>query len=175
MRLFLCGFMGAGKTKVGKLVAAKVGWPFVDLDQEIERREGKKVAEIFAEEGESRFRQLETAALAATAELENGVIALGGGAFAELENREIVGRLGRSLWLDVEFPLILRRMTPEHRQKRPLFRDESAARDLYERRLASYRFADLHLRIESEAPAEEVAARIVSTLQEGSSALSRPL
>ncbi len=91
------------------------------------------------------------------------------------ENREIVARLGRSLWLDVPFPLILRRLTPDKRQTRPLFRDEAkAARALYEERLSSYRLADLHLRIETEAPAEEVAARIVSTLREGSSAVSRP-
>jgi shikimate kinase len=174
MRLYLCGFMGAGKTKVGRLVAAELDWPFVDLDIEIERKHGKRVAEIFAEAGEERFRKLEKASLLATGELENAVIALGGGAFTVDENRQIVARLGRSLWLDVEFPLILRRLTPEKRQTRPLFRDETAARALYEQRLSSYRFADLHLRIETEAPAEEVAARIVSTLREGSSALSRP-
>ncbi len=174
MRLYLCGFMGAGKTKVGRLVAARLACPFLDLDVEIERRGGRTVKEIFAESGEAGFRRLEREALIATGELEDAVVALGGGAFTVEENREIVGRLGLSLWLDVEFPLILRRLTPEKRRTRPLFRDEGEARALYEQRLSSYRLADLQLRVESEAPAEEVAARIVSTLREGSSALSRP-
>lgn len=174
MRVYLCGFMGAGKTKVGRLLAGCLGCPFVDLDVEIERRGGRTVARIFAEEGERGFRRLEREALLSTGELPEAVVALGGGAFTVEENREIVGRLGLSLWLDVEFPLILRRLTPEKRQTRPLFRDEGEARALYEQRLSSYRLADLHLRIETEAPAEEVAARIVSTLREKFSALSRP-
>lgn len=174
MRLYLCGFMGAGKTKVGRLVAAHLGCTFLDLDIEIEARAGQRVSEIFATAGEAGFRRLEKEALLATGEVDDAVVALGGGAFTVEENRRIVSRLGRSLWLDVPFPLILRRLTPEKRSTRPLFRDEAEARALYEERLSSYRFADLHLRIESEAPAEEVAARIVSTLREGSSAVSRP-
>lgn len=174
MRVYLCGFMGVGKTKVGRLLAAKLGYPFVDLDVEIESRAGKRIAEIFAASGEAGFRRLEQEALERTGELEDAVVALGGGAFTVAENREMVARLGRSLWLDVPFPLILRRLTPDKRQTRPLFRDEARARALYEERLSSYRLADLQLRIETEAPAEEVAARIVSTLREGSSAVSRP-
>jgi len=173
MRLFLCGFMGAGKTKVGRLVAAELDWPFVDLDVQIEARSGKKIAEIFAAEGELGFREHEKAALLATGELVDGVVALGGGAFTLDANREIVRRLGLSMWLDVEFPLILRRLTPEKRLMRPLFRDEAQAKALYEERLPSYRHADVHLKVESEAPAEAVAARIISTLQEGSCALPR--
>lgn len=173
--IFLCGFMGAGKTKVGRLLAQNLDCPFIDLDHEIQRRTGQSISEIFAERGEAGFRGLERETLLATAAVQNeGVMALGGGAFTVPETREAVRAHGRSVWLDVAFPLILQRLTPEKREFRPLFADEGKAKVLYEQRLPSYRLADLHVRIDTEAPAEEVAARIVSTLREGSSALSRP-
>lgn len=165
MRLYLCGFMGAGKTKVGKLLAAEKGWPFLDLDHEVEALAGKTVAAIFEEDGEAAFRELEHRALDETARFDDLVVALGGGTFTFPRNREVLSRLGRSVWLDIPFPLIAARLTPVKRATRPLFADEAAARALYERRVASYELADHRLSLENEAPATDVAARIIPLLR----------
>lgn len=165
MRLYLCGFMGAGKTKVGKLVAAAQDWPFLDLDREVETLAGKEVGRIFAEDGEAAFRDLEHRALRETARFDDLVVALGGGTFYYPRNREVLSCLGRSVWLDIPFALIARRLTPLKRATRPLFADEAAARALYESRVASYELADHRLSLENEAPATEVAARIIPLLR----------
>lgn len=165
MRLFLCGFMGAGKTKVGRLVASSQGWDFLDLDQQIEAMAGKSVSEIFAQDGESKFRELEYRAVAETARFDNLVVALGGGAFTSARTRELISRLGQSVWLDVPFDLIATRLTPVKRATRPLFADEAAARRLYESRVPAYQLADFRLSLENEAPATEVAARIIPLLR----------
>src|ERR1700749_3713805 len=86
-RIVLTGFMGSGKSTVGPLLAAELGWAFLDLDTEIERRTGLTVPQIFAEQGEAAFRKEETAALAAVLGRTRTVIALGGGAPETLGNR----------------------------------------------------------------------------------------
>jgi shikimate kinase len=161
MRLYLCGFMGVGKTKVGRLVAEARSIPFRDLDCEVEAAAGISVARIFAEQGEQAFRDLEHGCLLETAQEEHLVVALGGGTFTFERNRALIAALGCSVWLDVPFALIAARLTPEKRQKRPLFADEERARALYGERAASYGLADHRLRVENEAPAAEVAARIL--------------
>lgn len=86
-RIVLTGFMGAGKSTVGRLLANRLGWEFVDLDEGIERRAGKSVAAIFADEGEPCFRRLESLALASALGRSNLVLALGGGTPEVLTNR----------------------------------------------------------------------------------------
>src|SRR5215470_15159503 len=96
--VFLIGFMGAGKTTVGKALARRLGWTFHDLDQIIEHAQGKPVAAIFAEDGEAEFRRLESTALsellARPAQNDAGgepqIVALGGGAFARAANRDAI-------------------------------------------------------------------------------------
>ena len=102
--IYLTGFMGCGKTTVGRALADALGWMFADLDQEIEAREKITIAEIFDTHGEAAFRELETAALKDRIRtVQYGrpqVIALGGGAFLNEENFELVSNNGVSVWLD---------------------------------------------------------------------------
>src|SRR5690349_15500372 len=95
--------MGAGKTTVGRCLAKKLGWKFLDLDEEIERREGRAVAEIFKTDGEPHFRSLERSCLKDLSSSPRTVIALGGGAFISPENREIAETTGLTVWLKVSF------------------------------------------------------------------------
>jgi shikimate kinase len=166
LRLYLCGFMGAGKSKVGRLVAQMLNYAFVDLDSEVERRALSPVAEIFATAGEARFRELEREELRATATRSDVIVALGGGSFASPENRALIGELGVSLWLDVPFANILGRLDERRRARRPLFSDIEKARQLVTERAPIYALADLRLAVEVEAPAPEVAARIISLLRD---------
>jgi shikimate kinase len=99
--LFLIGFMGAGKSTVGRLIAAELGRPFVDLDAQIERDMRRSCSEIFAKMGEEAFRALETEALAALAGKEPSVVACGGGIILRNENRRLLGQLGTTVYLEV--------------------------------------------------------------------------
>lgn len=89
-RLVLTGFMGSGKTTIGRIVAARLGWRFLDLDEIIEQQNGRKVADIFAESGEAAFRRLEAAALDASLRETSVVVALGGGALETPANRDLL-------------------------------------------------------------------------------------
>ena len=102
--------MGAGKTTVGKRVAKKLGWKFIDLDEEIERREQRSVAQIFQEQGEPHFRQLERVSLKRLSGLNKSVIALGGGAFLDSENRALTEKTGLTVWLKVSFERVADRV-----------------------------------------------------------------
>lgn len=159
-RIYLTGFMGAGKTVVGQALAALLGCRFVDLDRRIEARTGLSVEEIFERRGEEAFRDLEHRALAGTADLRPAVIATGGGLMTFERNRELLRRLGVSVWLDPSFDTILARLDEDGRRRRPLFRDPDRARRLHRERLAAYARADFRIAVEAVETAEEVAARI---------------
>jgi shikimate kinase len=140
--VFLVGFMACGKTTAGVELARRLGWDFVDLDAQIEAREGVTIAEIFQARGESEFRKMETRTLRdLTQSLQRDtVVALGGGTFAQAANRELLGSWP-SVFLDV--PLVeLWRRSQDDAGKRPLRRDDlqEFAR-LYECRLPFYRQA----------------------------------
>ncbi len=159
-RIYLTGFMACGKTAVGKILAARFGYRFIDLDAEIEARAGTTVRQIFEHRGEAAFRDLEHRALAATADERRAVIATGGGLMTLEHNRALVRRLGRSVWLDPSFDVLLARLDNGERAKRPLFSDPEAARELYRRRLAAYRRADIRVGIDADETIERVAVRI---------------
>jgi shikimate kinase len=99
--VFLIGFMGAGKSTVGRMVAAGLGMPFRDLDRDIEERSGRSVPEIFADDGEPRFRQLENEELASLAEAADSVVACGGGVVVDDRNRSLLKSLGTVVYLRV--------------------------------------------------------------------------
>lgn len=166
MRIYLTGFMGAGKSTVGGRLAGKLGWPLVDLDREIERRAGASVREIFAESGEGVFRDLEHAALRDTESQPSVVVATGGGTIAFPRNLALLRRLGISVWLRPSFATIRERIRGPGQKARPLFENQEQALELYRQRLEAYRAADVTLDVGPQEDAASVAERIVMCLRE---------
>lgn len=108
--VFLVGFMGAGKSTVGNLVAQKLGMPFIDLDRVIETRSGRTISTIFAEDGEERFRELESAALLSLAPEPPSVVACGGGVVTRDANRSAIREMGTVVYLRVTVEEMLARV-----------------------------------------------------------------
>ena len=164
--IFLAGFMGSGKTTIGRAVAGKLGWSFADLDADIESAEKTPIAEIFAKEGEAAFRAMETAALRARDEsISRGnqtVVALGGGAFAQPANVELLRQSGVSVWLDCPVELAMRRIAAE--KHRPLAQDPDQFKRLYESRRPLYAKADFRVAVTNDKAAE-TAAEIIRLLE----------
>jgi len=160
-RVFLTGFMGSGKTTVGRALAAALGWDFVDLDAEVEARSAMTVREIFARLGEPAFRELEHEMLLATLRGERPlVVATGGGTSTFERNLALLQGAGWSVWLNPSFATIVRRIGTLGKRDRPLFRNEAEALALYQARLPAYQLADHRVDVGSDDSAEEVAARV---------------
>jgi len=157
-RIVLTGFMGSGKTTVGRLLAEQLDWRFLDLDHEIERREGRSVPQIFAESGEQHFRRLETATLASLLGQRRVVIALGGGVPEELGNRLLLEQTPRTavVYLAAEFETLIKRCRKQGIE-RPLLADEAVAAERFARRKPHYERISGH-KIESETAEESVRA-----------------
>jgi shikimate kinase len=121
MKIFLIGLPGSGKTTMGKEIATALALPFVDLDKEIERREGRLIREIFKEKNEDYFRILETNELALWCESEKSfVMATGGGAPCFFHNMEMINKAGVSIFLDTPASEIVRRIQKTNVEERPL-------------------------------------------------------
>lgn len=173
--VFLIGYMGCGKTTLGEVLARQMGVPFIDLDEYIERQQGMTIVEIFASEGEERFRQLETAALGEVAAMDGVIIACGGGTPCHGNNMTLMNEMGITVWLTTSPERITARLLlPEQRVKRPKFNDlpdeaflPLVQREL-ERRSPYYNQASLQFDstdIET-APATVRTARRLATLLE---------
>lgn len=113
MNLVLIGLRGTGKSTVARLLAERLGWPWFDADAEIEQRAGKSIAAIFADDGESAFRDWESQVVAELAGRDRAVLALGGGAVVREANRTAIGRLGRVVWLTASPEVLWRRITAD--------------------------------------------------------------
>ncbi len=158
-RIYLVGFMGAGKTTVGRRLADRWGVPFVDLDVAFESLSGRTIRETFASRGEAWFRERERELLAGTADLPSAVVALGGGTFVDPRNASFVRRHGLSVFLEVPFGVIASRLAGKEAD-RPLFSSVDEARRLYEERLPFYRMADRTIVVASGMTVEEVVDRL---------------
>lgn len=163
MRVYLVGFMGCGKTSVGRLLAARRGVPFVDLDEAFEAMAGATIRETFETRGEGWFRARESELLRGTADLPAAVVALGGGTFVYPENSAFVKRHGVSIFLDVPFEVIADRLA-EKSADRPLFRSAEEARKLYEARLPSYKIADWTVSLTERESVGAAADRVEAAL-----------
>ena len=165
-RVVLLGFMAAGKTAVGAELARRLGWAHLDLDREIERREGRTVAAIFAAEGEGRFRELEARATAELASRSRVVLSPGGGWITGAGNLEALGPGTLAVWLQVSPGEAVRRAGAAPGE-RPLLAGSDpleAARRLLEARAPLYARAGLHVDTEGRSPGE-VAAIIQTELR----------
>jgi shikimate kinase len=167
MRVFLTGFMGSGKTTVGRLLSDRLQLPFIDLDGEIELRAGMSVKEIFERGGEALFRRLEQETLATAVARPEAVIATGGGTVTVERNLRLLDEGGVSVWIDPPFSIISQRIGALGKEDRPLFQTEAQALELYRQRLPAYRRADFRLEVDPGEAPEEVAARIALLLEGG--------
>lgn len=122
--IVLVGFMGSGKTSIGRLVGKKLGFQFVDTDAVIVERAGMQVAEIFAKHGEPWFRDLESSTLESMSILNRSVISTGGGIVLRKENRRILAGLGHVVWLTASEEVIFDRVS--RNKKRPLLQSDDA-------------------------------------------------
>lgn len=157
--LYLVGFMGSGKSAVGRLLAHELGWHFADIDEDIEKTQGVSIAEIFAARGESDFREIErTAVRERVRDVERGkpmVLALGGGAFVDAENRKLLEERGVTIWLDCPFARIVARIAGE--DHRPLARDPDKFRQLFDDRQDVYGKAEYRIHADTDEASEIVA------------------
>jgi shikimate kinase len=157
--VFLTGFMGSGKSTIGPILANTLGYEAVDLDREIERKAGKRIAAIFADEGEEQFRRIERELLGACAARTRCIVSLGGGTVSSEENLAIIKAAGLLVYLKVSEEHILRRL--RSKTDRPLLRGDdggplvepdlrSRIRDILTKREPFYRRADLTIEIQDQ-------------------------
>ena len=164
--VFLVGFMGAGKTSVGRTLSQRLGWTFEDLDDRIRLREGRTIEDIFRESGEAEFRRMEHAALRATlSELGDAprIVGLGGGAFVQSRNAALLKETGAPVvFLDAPVEELWRRCQGET-QHRPLQKNEQEFRHLYEQRLPHYLQAETRVDTAGKT-VQTVAAEVAERL-----------
>ena len=163
-RIVLTGFMGSGKSTVGRLLARELGWTFLDLDTEVERLGGRTVPQIFAESGEHVFRRLEAATLRKLTERERVVIALGGGALEAAESQTLLkAHPGTAVvHLSAPFEILMERCRRQARKPgataRPLLADLDTAASRYDARSAAYAQVASHtVETTGQAPHETVS------------------
>ena len=159
-RIVLTGFMGAGKSTVGRRLAARLGWDFLDLDEHIEARTGTTIPDIFTNHGEPHFRRIESAALASALVRSRTVLALGGGAPEEITNRLLIEQTPGTLaiFLDAPFPTLFDRCMLQE-IGRPVLADPAQAELRFARRRPFYyRMSRIAIDTSTQSPDETVEA-----------------
>jgi shikimate kinase len=160
-KLYLVGFMGAGKSTVARALGRRTGWRVEDIDERIEAREHRSVASIFAQQGEAYFRQLERMALGELLPLRHVVVATGGGTFVEADNRALMLADGAVAWLDLPLTQVIERVPADGR--RPLAADLAQMERLFAGRQHAYALAHLRISASASRP-DEIAERILDAL-----------
>jgi shikimate kinase len=160
-RIVLTGFMGSGKSTVGPIIAARLGWQFIDVDNVIESEAASSIAEIFARHGEAAFRDREHATIARLATADGLVLALGGGAIEREDTRALLLNAPGTLLvhLEVELNTTLDRCSGTE-NTRPVLADQANLAARYQRRLPLYRTAHISLRTDLLTP-QQVSEAIV--------------
>ena len=167
-KIYLVGFMAAGKTTVARGLASRLGWRAADIDEIIEQREHMSVAEIFAKHGEPYFRAAERAVLMEQIGSRHVVVATGGGTFVDPTNRAAINRDGVSVWLDVPLERVIERLPADGR--RPLAADRTELERLYHARRTAYEHILKHQLSDTRGAtiADEVSAKLAAArLSEG--------
>lgn len=170
----LVGMMGAGKTAVGRGLAARLGVPFLDSDAEIESAANMTIPEIFARDGEAFFRSKESQVIGRLLDEEKGILSTGGGAFLSPGNRQMISDRGVSVWLRADLGVLWNRV--KHKDTRPLLRTAdpyATLRDLYEARVPIYEEADLVAESDGETAIEDMVDRVVTALETRPDVLER--
>jgi shikimate kinase len=161
--IYLVGFMASGKSTIGRALADEIGWPFVDIDLEIERRSGRRITEIFTDLGEPAFRDLETRVLQHhVSHVETGqprVLALGGGTFIQERNWKMIANNGITLWLDCPMEKVRRRLGDNN--TRPLAVNRNGLEQLFKDRRPLYARADYRVDVDTDH-VREIVCRILA-------------
>jgi len=160
-KIYLVGFMAAGKTTVARILAERLGWRAEDIDELIEARERRTVAEIFSKSGEPYFRGIEREILRLLLPMRHVVVATGGGTFMDPDNRAAINLDGVSVWLDVPLEEVVARLPADGR--RPLAADRVQLERLFTLRRIAYANAQLRVDARGEHP-QAVAERIIEAV-----------
>ena len=161
-KIYLVGFMAAGKTTLARALAKRLDWQAVDIDELIEARERQTVADIFSRHGEAYFRTVERQALAEQLAPRHLVVATGGGTFSDVQNRAAINGDGVSVWLDVPLERLIGRIPADGR--RPLAADRPGFERLYHQRRAAYEQA--HVRLDAgRASVDALVEQLVDWLE----------
>ena len=159
MKLFLMGYMGSGKSTLGKLLAKKLKWNFIDLDKYIEKQTGKKIASIFEKDGEVRFREIEHECLKKLLNKDNIVLALGGGTPCFHNNINLINQNGISVYLEANIDTLTERLIKD-KNKRPLIWDLNKTELKYfiktnlKKRIFFYKKANLSINVKNQTVKE---------------------
>ncbi|OWU83457.1 shikimate kinase [Oceanicola sp. 22II-s10i] len=161
----LVGMMGAGKTAVGRVLAAELGVPFLDSDAEIEEAAAMSIPEIFARDGEPFFRRKEAQVIERLLTETPGILSTGGGAYMQEANRRAIHDAGVAVWLDADLDLLWKRV--RGRDSRPLLKTDNPRATLaalYEKRVPVYALAELSVKASPAYSLQDMAGQVVAAL-----------
>jgi shikimate kinase len=162
--IVLVGMMGAGKTTVGRRLAARLGRHFIDSDEEVEKAAGMTIEDIFAAHGEADFRAGEVRVIARLLKDRDLVLGTGGGAFMNGETRSLIKASAVSVWIKADFELLFQRV--QRRSNRPLLKTPNPRKtleELIEKRYPTYAEADVTV-VSKDVPQDQVAAEVIEAL-----------
>lgn len=164
--IVMVGMMGAGKTAVGRALAARLGVPFLDSDEQIVEAANMSIAEIFERDGEAFFRAKESQIIERLLREEKGVLSTGGGAFLAEANRRMISEIGVSVWLNADLKLLWSRV--KHKDTRPLLRTpdpRATLKEIYDARVPYYSKADITVDADPRYSIEEMTAAVIEALK----------